>query len=94
MVLYRICVGIDLLMALIAIVFFFWGISDGTVSSFNILIWLALLGGIAAILGGGMFLKSKGQVWAANGVLFILALPGIMGGIFVLAIAILQPRWN
>ena len=63
-------------------------------SSFNIGLWLALLGGIAAVLGGGWALNAKGQRRAALGVLAILALPGLLFGLFILMVLVLQPRWN
>ena len=86
--------GIDAVIALIAAYFFFAGLSDGSVSSFNILLWLAILGGLAAILGGGLQLKSSGHRGLATGVLLILAIPGLLFGMFLLAAIILQPRWN
>jgi hypothetical protein len=93
-VLYWIFLGIDILLALIALFFFFWGLEDGTVSSFNMAIWLALLAGVTAVPAAGIVLKSKGLVWIANGVLLILALPGILAGIFFLTILITQPNWH
>jgi len=86
--------GIDAVIALIALYFFVAGLSDGRVSSFNILLWLAILGGLAAILGGGLQLKSNGHQRLANGVLLILAVPGLLFGLFFLSLIILQPRWN
>ena len=86
--------GIDAVIALIALSFFVAGLSDGSVSSFNIPLWLAILGGLAAILGGGLLLKSSGHQRLANGVLLILAVPGLLFGLFILSAIILQPRWN
>ena len=94
MILFRILFGIDALAAAVVLFFFVWGLSDGTVSSFNILLWLALLGGCAGILGGGLLLNAYGQRRIANGVLLILAFPAFMIGLFFLAVIILQPRWN
>jgi hypothetical protein len=94
MILFRTAAGLDILIALIFVFFFFWGLSDGTVSSFNIGLWLLILGGIAAILAGGFFLNSRGQRGAAIAVLMILGLPGIVFGLFMLLVIILQPRWN
>ena len=56
--------------------------------------WLALLGGVAAVLVGGWTLNAAGQRGAACGVLAILAVPGLLSALFVLAVLILQPRWN
>jgi hypothetical protein len=43
---FRILWGFDLLIALVVVFFFFWGLSDGTVSAFNIGLWLVLLLGV------------------------------------------------
>ncbi len=90
----RILLAIDAAVALVALWFFFIGIADGSVSSFNIGLWLALLGGIAAILGGGWALNARGLRGAAIAVLSILAVPGLLFGLFVLAMVAFQPRWN
>jgi hypothetical protein len=91
---FGLLLAIDVAVALVVLYFFFIGLADGSVSSFNITLWLALLAGVAAILGGGWALNAKGQRGAAIGVLAILALPGFLFGMFVLAAVILQPRWN
>ena len=94
MLLFRIMLAIASAVALLVLYFFAWGLSDGTVSSRNILMWLALLGGVAAVLVGGWTLNAAGQRGAACGVLAILAVPGLLSALFVLAVLILQPRWN
>jgi hypothetical protein len=63
---FRILLGIDLLAAATVVFFFVWGVSDGSVSSFNILLWLALLGGVGGIVGGGLWLNCRGQQRWAN----------------------------
>lgn len=90
----RILLCIDALTALVVLYFFFVGLADGSVSSFNIGIWIALLGGIAAVIGLGAVLNEKGQRRAAAAVLSILALPAFLFGLFMLALIVLQPRWN
>ncbi|MSP46637.1 MAG: osmoprotectant transporter permease [Xanthobacteraceae bacterium] len=89
----RILLAIDAVAALVALYFFFIGIADGSVSSFNIGLWLALLGSIAAILGGWA-LNARGQRRAAIAVLSILAVPGFLAGLLILTMLIVQPRWN
>jgi len=86
--------AIDVIALLIAAYFFFVGIGDGSVSSFNITLWLVVLAGIIAILGLGYLLRTQGKTGMANGVLAILAVPAILAGLFVLSILIAQPRWN
>ena len=91
---FRVMLGIASAVALVALLFFFWGLSDGSVSSFNIVLWLALLGGIAAVLLGGWALNASGRRGAACAVLAILAVPGVLSVLFLLSVLILQPRWN
>ena len=92
--LFRFVWGVDALIAAIFVGFFFWGLADGTVSSFNIVLWLGILAGLAGILGGSHRLQSKGYTRPAMGLLLILAIPGFLGVLFFLAVLILNPRWN
>ncbi len=91
---FRILFGIDALAAALVAFFFVWGLSDGSVPAFSILLWLALLGGVGAVLVGGLWLSAYGQRRLANGVLLILAIPTTLIGLFFLGVIILQPRWN
>jgi hypothetical protein len=91
---FGILLAIDAVAALVILYFFLIGLADGSVSSFNIQLWLGTLAVIAAILGGGLALKAKGQRIAANLVLLILATPAAIYGLFVLSIIVFQPRWN
>jgi hypothetical protein len=94
MIAFRILFGIDALAAAVVAFFFVWGLGDGTVSSFNILLWLAMLGGVGAILAGGLWLRSYGRVWPANGVLLILALPATLFALFFLTLILFQSDWK
>lgn len=92
--LIRLLIAFDALVAAGILFFFFWGVSDGTVSSFNIGIWLALLAGTAlSLIGGFLAHKNNNRVLAIL-LLLILALPGIAFALFALFIIIAQPRWN
>ena len=86
--------GIDGLVAAVVLFLFFAGLGDGSVSSFNIVLWLVILAILAAILGGGWLLKSSGHPGLASGVLLLLAIPGLIYGLFILSVILLQPRWN
>jgi hypothetical protein len=86
--------GIDSLAALVALYFFAWGLSDGTVSSFNFGIWAMLLGGIGAILGGGAWLRAIGWRRMACLVLSILVVPAAAYAILLLAVVIFQPSFR
>ena len=84
----------DALIATVVVFFFLWGLADGTVSSFNIVLWLGMLGLVAAVVGGGLALKRSGRTKAAITLLMVLAFPGFCFVVFFGALLILQPRWN
>ena len=86
--------GIDAVVALVVLYFFFIGLADGSVSSFNAGIWSALVLALGGVIGGSLALRSAGRARAALGVTLILALPGLLIGLFFLIILIAQPRWN
>ena len=86
--------GFDAAIAGIALFFFAWGLSDGTVSSFNIGIWLVLLAGLAAVVGGSLWFRSKGRRAAARALLLLLAIPGSLLALFYLVVLLTHPRWN
>jgi hypothetical protein len=56
--------------------------------------WLAMLGSVAAILGGGLWLRSRGRLRPAIGVLLILAFPATKIGLFFLALIVPQADWR
>jgi hypothetical protein len=91
---FRILWGFDLLIALVVVFFFFWGLSDGTVSAFNIGLWLVLLLGVGSVVWGGRKLRAAGRTGLATGLLLILAFPGFMYVLFLLVVLIGRPRWN
>jgi len=94
MIFFRILFGIDALAALVLLYFFVIGLADGSVSSFNIQLWLLILVGVAAILAGGFVLNSKGSRAAANALLAVLAVPATLFALFMLTIILTNPRWN
>jgi hypothetical protein len=91
---FRILFGIDGSIAAIVLFFFVFGLGDGSITSANTLLWLAVLGGLVAVLCVSAFLRSHGNPRLANGVLLLLAVPGLLYGLFVLSLIVLQPRWN
>jgi len=86
--------AIDAIIAAVAVVFFFIGIADGSVSSYNIVLWMGLLGGLAALVGGSLRLRSKGHRRAAIALLWVLAAPGVFAGLLMILIIVNPPRWN
>jgi len=92
--LYRLFLTAGSIALLIALYFFGIGLIDGSVSSFNIVLWMALLGGLLGVVGGGWLLNTRGHRGAAILLLALLAVPAILAALFFLLIVILQPRWN
>lgn len=93
-IVYRSFFACSLIVAAIAFVFFAIGLGDGSVSSFNMALWLALLGVVVAVPWAGHALRSRGKIGVAIAVLGIVAVPGFLGGLLVLLLLLLQPRWN
>ena len=86
--------GFDALIAAVALFFFFAGLANGRVSSFNIGLWLILLLGVAGVVGGSLRLRSIGRRGAAMAVLLLLAVPGFLCVLLFLVALIAHPRWN
>ena len=86
--------AIDAVIAGIVIFFFVWGLADGSVSSFNGGLWLLILAGVSAVVGGSLTLQRAGQRAIAFVLLLVLAVPGMLFGLFVLLLIITNPRWN
>jgi hypothetical protein len=86
--------GIDAIVAAIALYFFFIGLADGSVSSFNIGLWFVILLALAGVLGGGFALHRSGRQPIALALVSLLAVPAILAGLFLLLIVILNPRFN
>lgn len=86
--------GIDAVIALVVVCFFVIGLADGSVSSFNIALWLAILGTLGGILWGSHALRAAGRTKPAVSLLMVLAIPGVLAGLLFLMLIILNPRWN
>ncbi|MBX9792973.1 MAG: hypothetical protein K2Y02_01600 [Burkholderiaceae bacterium] len=82
------------LTAAVAGTFFVIGLGDGSVSSFNLGLWLALLAVMGGSLWAGRVLRSKGKSGLAIAALAITAVPGLVAALFILLLLVTQPRWN
>lgn len=94
MTLYRILFGIGAAAAAVIGFFFLWGLSDGTVSAANIVLWLMLLAGPALVLGTAYRLAAAGRQRAAAGVAAVLAVPAALVGLFFLLLILMAPDWH
>jgi uncharacterized membrane protein len=78
--------GIDVIVALIFVYFFFVGLGDGSVSSFNIVLWLMILVGLAIVLGGSLALRAAARTRLATALVTALAVPSVLIGLLFLAL--------
>lgn len=86
--------GFDALISLVILYFFFVGLADGSVSSFNFGLWFMILASMATIMLGSLWLKSHNYLAVANGLLLILAIPGFLYGLFIMIMMTGNSRWN
>lgn len=86
--------GIDAVVALIALYFFFVGLGDGSVSSFNGTMWMGLLAGLAVVLLGSLWLKSHDYLLLAKILLAVVAVPATLYGLMILTMVFGGGRWN
>jgi len=91
---FRVLLGLDIVAAAIIVYFFLVGLVDGSVSSFNMGLWLAILLGVGAVVGGGIALRRNGHARLANLVLLVLAIPTFLYGLFILVVVFSGARWN
>lgn len=82
----------DAVLAAVLMAFFFIGIGDGTISSFNIGLWLTLLAVAGAVLGGSLILQARNHKRIALALILIPAVPGLTYLAFVLMMIIMQPN--
>jgi uncharacterized membrane protein YhaH (DUF805 family) len=78
----------------IAVYFFLAGLADGSVSSFNIALWMLTLLCTLGVTAGSMILKKRGRPGLGALLALTLAIPGLAAGLFILLVLITQPRWN
>ena len=86
--------AINALIGVIALVFFFWGLADGSVSSFNIGLWTGLLAALAAVIGGSLWLKSIGYRRLGISLLLLFAVPGLLYATFLAIVILSGESWN
>jgi hypothetical protein len=78
--------GVDVIVALVFIYFFVVGIGDGSVDSFNIVLWLVILCASAAVVGGSLALRASGHPVLAIALVTIVAVPSLLIGLLFLAL--------
>ncbi len=86
--------GFDALVAVVFVYFFFIGLADGSVSSFNIGLWLTILSVLGILMSGTVWLKARGHNIVAACFLSLLAAPALLYLVFIAVTVIDPPRWN
>jgi hypothetical protein len=86
--------AISAVVTAIVVFFFLQGLADGSVSSFNMALWVAILTAVIGATGGSLWLKAAKRPLLATVVAMILGLPGLLAGLFLLVLLVSHPRWN
>ena len=86
--------AVNAVVASVLLFFFLWGLADDSVSSFNIGLWLLMLGVAAVVLGGSLALKAADSVKLAKALVMVFAIPGVVLGLFFAVIVLVPGRWN
>lgn len=92
--LYRLLLAIALATLVIILFFFQEGLTDGSVSGDNLLLWLALLTGAAVPIAAALRFRSRGQPAIACILLLVPAVPALLATLFFLVLVLNPPRWN
>ena len=85
---------VSALVAATFVVFFFIGLGDGTVSSFNIVLWVGILATVGGCVGGSLWLRAAGHRIPSIVLAWVLAVPGLFALLLMLLVVILNPKWN
>jgi hypothetical protein len=93
MIAYRILLGINLIAGAVLLFFFVWGLADGS-AAYAMGTWLLILAGVGGLIFWAIELRKRGHKAASLVVLMPVAWPAFFYGLFLLAVIILQPRWN
>lgn len=86
--------SVNAALAAIVVFFFLAGVGDGSVSSFNIGLWLGILAVGFVILAGSLFLRGKGQAVLALLMVIPAAAAGLLYALFIILIIATGERWN
>ena len=90
---FRMLFGLSLAAGATLLFFFVWGVADGS-AAYAMGTWLILLAVVGGLLVGALALHRRGHKVASLVLLAPIAWPAFFYGLFLLAVLILQPRWN
>ena len=78
--------GIDAIVALIFLYFFGVGLADGSVDSFNIILWLMIVLVLTGLLLGSFALRASARIGLATALVTVVAVPSVLIGLFFVAL--------
>jgi hypothetical protein len=86
--------GWDALIAAVILYFFLIGLADGSVSSFNMGLWLTIIAVLGVVMIGSLALHTAKRIWLAAALLLVLAIPGMLFALFFGALIVLNPDYK
>jgi len=86
--------SVDAVVAAVVVGFYLVGLGDGSVSSFNAMLWLGILAALAVVVGGSLVLKTVGRRALAIALALLLAVPAALFCLFWVVVIVAHPRWN
>ena len=95
MILFWVMWAVDAVAALIALYFFFVGLGDNTVSESNAGLWMSILGVLAIVVFGSLWLHYHQWPVAAKVLLLVVFVPAMLYLIYLLSVLLFSDgRWN
>ncbi len=91
---FKILWAFDAIVAAVFVYFFLVGLGDGSVSSFNIVLWMVTLGILGGVVGGSLLMRSRGRQVVGTIMLALLAVPSLLMGLFFLVLILSNPDWR
>ena len=93
MILYRALLAIDLVAGAVLLLFFGWGVADGSANHAPGT-WLVLLAVTGGTIAGAIMLKRRGHLWGGVVLLLVVAVPAIFLGLFLALAMTMAPDWR
>jgi hypothetical protein len=90
---FRVLWIIDLLASAAVLIFLIVGLIDGSVSSFNIGIWIGIMAALAVVLAGSHKLKVIGRLNLGVLLLLVIAIPAVIYLLFLLLFIMMEGQW-
>ena len=84
MIMFGTLFAINVVAGLVALAFFIIGLADGTVTSFNILIWAAMLGVVFSMPWAAWAVRLRGRARLGTLLLLPVALSALVAGAMIL----------